>query len=570
MFKASRILLSASVSVILAFAAPSQFPFSLPAAAQESGLTAETIAANGSPKASAALQLMLDGEEEKAFQVLQEAESEATKKEALPADVPYFMAAFDKQHDHFDKAASHLLLSRKLYAQGKNLDDHQKMLMTKRLADCYYGGDKIKEAMNEYSIALVDAEHDPDGALSVPEILESMIACEVKLKKFEDAEKHSNLLVDMCRQRAQSHTIYDFLTYAWALFQKADLYRAWDQKDKVNQVRMELRPLLINLVESRMTAEAQNAIPDYHTMVAQVRGQYVRAIKPTTPPELAWAASDFRVKTLPIVAWQNKTPGPPIASIICIHGLGLENQSFRHFAAELNKRGYMVYAQDVRGFGSWTQTKGEENLNYNQTLIDIRNLAEVILQRNPGVPVYVLGESMGGAIAIRAGAQLGDIINGVISSVPSAERFQAKKMSLQTAMHFLVDRHKAFNIGNEVANLATKNADARAAWKEDPKAKMGMTPIELMKFAVFMRTTKPQASKITKLPVLMVQGLQDQLVKPQGTFDLFDAVKSTDKTFLTIGNAEHLIFENKSPDPILMDSLDSWLRHHCIKETAGK
>jgi len=542
----------------------------LPTYGADIDLTLDSVSNAGSPKAAEAMKLMADGEEDKAYQVLLDAVSAGRGKEAVAPDVPYFLAAFEKQHEHFDSAAAHLLQSRKLYAQGKNLDDHQKMLMTKRLADCYYGSDKTKEALKEYNIALIDAERDPDGKLSVPEILESIVACEIALKDFDAADKHSTVLVDMCRQRVESASIFDFLTYAWSLFQKADLYRVSNQPEKLAKIRTELRPLLINLVESRMRAESNSAIPDYHSMVRLVRSQYIAGIKPTTPPELAWAASDFRVKTLPIVAWQNKTEGNPIASIICIHGLGLENQAFAHFAHQLNKRGYIVYAIDVRGFGSWTQTKGEENLNYTQTLIDIRNLAEVVLQRNPGVPVYVLGESMGGAIAIRAGAQLGDVINGVISSVPSAERFQAKKMSLQTAMHFLIDPHKAFNIGNEVAAMATSKEDVRAAWKEDPKAKMGMTPIELMKFALFMRTTKPQAAKITKLPVLMVQGLQDQLVKPQGTFDLFDAVKSTDKTFLTIGNAEHLIFENHAPDPILMDSLDSWLKHHCIKETASK
>jgi lysophospholipase len=248
--------------------------------------------------------------------------------------------------------------------------------------------------------------------------------------------------------------------------------------------------------------------------------------------------------------------------------MGLENRAFTALAADLNRRGYLVYALDVRGFGSWTQTRGEENLDYKQAVADIHNVSLIIKDRNPGIPLYVLGESMGGAIALRAGAQLGDVLNGVISSVPSAERFQDKKMSLQTAMHFIIDPHRAFDIGSTVAARATSEDKLRAEWKADPKAKLGMTPIELMKFALFMRTTKPQAARITKLPVLMLQGLQDQLVKPQGTFDLFDAVRSTDKTFLTIGKAEHLMFENDSPDPILMDALDSWLRNHSVISTS--
>jgi lysophospholipase len=397
--------------------------------------------------------------------------------------------------------------------------------------------------------------------MSAAEILEAIVACEIALKQYTEAEKHSAELVTLCRSRLNNGGIYEFLGYSWALLQEADLFRTTQQKEKLDAVRKEIRPLFVSLVEARMIAEDQGKIPDYKTMVQEVRAQYVAGIKPVTPAEIVWAANDFRVRTLPVVAWKNQT-AKPLAAILCIHGMGLENRAFTALAAELNRRGYMVYALDVRGFGSWTQTRGEENLNYPQTLADIRNVSEIIKSRNPGVPLYVLGESMGGAIALRAGAQLGDVLNGVISSVPSAERFQDKKMSLQTAMHFIIDPHKPFDVGTTVAARATSQESLRAEWKEDPKAKLGMTPIELMKFALFMRTTKPQAARITKLPVFMVQGLQDQLVKPQGTFDLFDAVKSRDKTFVTIGKAEHLIFENDSPDPILMDALDSWLRNH--------
>ena len=60
----------------------------------------------------------------------------------------------------------------------------------------------------------------------------------------------------------------------------------------------------------------------------------------------------------------------------------------------------------------------------------------------------------------------------------------------------------------------------------------------------------------------MVQGLKDKLVKPQGTYDLFAAVKSDDKTMMIIGDAEHLIFETDNQNVVVLDSLCSWIDKH--------
>jgi alpha-beta hydrolase superfamily lysophospholipase len=83
-----------------------------------------------------------------------------------------------------------------------------------------------------------------------------------------------------------------------------------------------------------------------------------------------------------------------------------------------------------------------------------------------------------------------------------------------------------------------------------------------MRFAIFMRRTQSHCGDIKTLPVLMVQGLKDKLVKPQGTYDLFAAVKSDDKTMMIVGNAEHLIFETDNQNSIVLDSLSSWIDKH--------
>lgn len=84
---------------------------------------------------------------------------------------------------------------------------------------------------------------------------------------------------------------------------------------------------------------------------------------------------------------------------------------------------------------------------------------------------------------------------------------------------------------------------------------------ELIKFDSFMKSTKQKVQQLNK-PVMIVQGGADPLVKPSSTIELYDAVKTKDKTLIIIGYKEHLIFENEQFSPIMMEGLTNWLRGH--------
>lgn len=135
-------------------------------------------------------------------------------------------------------------------------------------------------------------------------------------------------------------------------------------------------------------------------------------------------------------------------------------------------------------------------------------------------------------------------------------------MGLTVAVHFLKNPNKPFKIGDMVVEQASAIPQVREAWHDDLKAKMEMSPKELMRFAVFMRETKLMCNKLNTLPVFFVQGLKDKLVKPKGTYELFEAVSSQDKNLFIIGNEEHLIFETFKQSNMLIDSITSWMDKH--------
>lgn len=253
------------------------------------------------------------------------------------------------------------------------------------------------------------------------------------------------------------------------------------------------------------------------------------------PPALAGEGA-------PCLSWKSPLVSRPSACLLCIHGLGLHSRSFEHFGKELARRRLAVFAIDVRGFGSWMKNPGEEKVDFDACLEDVRQAIQSIKKAYPGLPVFLLGESMGGAIALRAASLYPEEIAGLISSVPSEERFQQGRTDLKVALHFLSGPARDFDIGSQIVEQATDNEKLKRRWREDPLSRLEISPKELVQFQKFMNDNHDSAGKIKSMPVLFVQGTDDELVKPDGTWELFNRLSTGDKVFVALPS-EHLIFE---------------------------
>lgn len=119
---------------------------------------------------------------------------------------------------------------------------------------------------------------------------------------------------------------------------------------------------------------------------------------------------------LPLRRWLPE--GEVQAVIVALHGFNDYAKAFELPGQALAEAGFAVYAYDQRGFGSapnpglWA---GAAPL-----LEDVRAMVEILRKRYPGRPVYLLGESMGGAVAILALAGADPPpVQGAILSAPA-------------------------------------------------------------------------------------------------------------------------------------------------------
>lgn len=265
----------------------------------------------------------------------------------------------------------------------------------------------------------------------------------------------------------------------------------------------------------------------------------------------------------PCLCWV-KAGVPKRAVVVCIHGLGLNSSSWEQLGQRLSQAGVVTYAIDVRGFGSWMEAKGHHDVDFKACLADVKSTLQWVRKANPNLPVFLLGESMGGAIALQSTAAFPELIDGLISACASGDRFKQKKMDLNVALHALVPGgfRRNFNIGTSIVDQATDNPELKSEWEGDPLNRLKLSPKELLQFQKFMNENHDAAKLIINTPVLMVQGSKDGLVKPEGTEELFAELATPDKELLMVPNAEHLIFEEGQFTEGVLRSVADWVHRH--------
>jgi alpha-beta hydrolase superfamily lysophospholipase len=122
---------------------------------------------------------------------------------------------------------------------------------------------------------------------------------------------------------------------------------------------------------------------------------------PTTPhfsDEGHWVASDGYV--LGLSQWQAKNPA---TVIVALHGMNDYGRFIDGAAKYWQSHGITTYAYDQRGFG---RTEGNGRWPGHEVMAkDARTFVALVRSRHPKARVILLGESMGGAVAMLAAAQ---------------------------------------------------------------------------------------------------------------------------------------------------------------------
>lgn len=113
--------------------------------------------------------------------------------------------------------------------------------------------------------------------------------------------------------------------------------------------------------------------------------------------------------------------GPPRAVVHIAHGMAEHAARYARLAQALTDAGYAVYAEDHRGHGRTAGSLDRAGFlaarnGWDTVVDDMHRLTGRALEENPGLPVFLLGHSMGSFLARSYAARHGSVLAGLVLS----------------------------------------------------------------------------------------------------------------------------------------------------------
>ncbi|XP_030658029.1 monoglyceride lipase isoform X3 [Nomascus leucogenys] len=206
-----------------------------------------------------------------------------------------------------------------------------------------------------------------------------------------------------------------------------------------------------------------------------------------------------------------KPTGTPKALIFVSHGAGEHCGRYEELARMLMGLDLLVFAHDHVGHG---QSEGERMVvsDFHVFVRDVLQHVDSMQKDYPGLPVFLLGHSMGGAIAILTAAERPGHFAGMVLISPLV------LANPESATTFKVDIY---------------NSDPLIC-RAGLKVCFG---IQLLNAVSRVERALP---KLT-VPFLLLQGSADRLCDSKGAYLLMELAKSQDKTLKIYEGAYHVL-----------------------------
>jgi len=112
--------------------------------------------------------------------------------------------------------------------------------------------------------------------------------------------------------------------------------------------------------------------------------------------------------------------------------------------------------------------------------------------------------------------------------------------------------------GAAVQKISEKE-ELRSQWKDDPLMRNDFSPRDFMLFDKFMSKNLTAASMVKTIPVLFIQGTEDKLIRPAGTWKLYEQLGTPNRQLVLSKSGEHLIFEEGQFKPEDIGFVTMWI-----------
>jgi alpha-beta hydrolase superfamily lysophospholipase len=268
-----------------------------------------------------------------------------------------------------------------------------------------------------------------------------------------------------------------------------------------------------------------------------------------------------------IAAYRWDADGQPVGIVQISHGMGEHARRYEHVARALNASGYVVYAQDHRGHGATARPHALGDLGaagWAGLVDDIGRLSARARAEHPGVPLFLLGHSMGSFAVQQYLLDHSADVDGVVLTGTAVIDPLESALDLDQPMD-LAMFNAAFQPARTDFDWLSRDEAVVDAYVADPLCGFGIDPESAKSMFVGARRLADPAQVAairSSLPVYIAVGELDPvnggltLLTP--LTDRLAAAGLTDVTVRTYPDARHEILNEVNKEEVIAD-LIQWL-----------
>lgn len=221
---------------------------------------------------------------------------------------------------------------------------------------------------------------------------------------------------------------------------------------------------------------------------------------------------------LPLQSWGDLEN--PSAVILALHGMGDYANAFMEFGEQIDPTGIAIYAYDQRGFGRtptrpfWAGAASMVN--------DASDALTLLRARYPDIPIYLLGNSMGGAVAIITAATRGHLMDGLVLVAPAVwnrDMMPWYQTAPLTALSHSLPWLPLTGRGLDI--WPSDNIEMLRRLSRDPYM-MASVRVDLIAGVADLMDLARKRARDISVPTLLLSGKQDQVIPPEAAAALDD------------------------------------------------
>ncbi|MCX5617305.1 lysophospholipase [Bombella sp. TMW 2.2543] len=280
---------------------------------------------------------------------------------------------------------------------------------------------------------------------------------------------------------------------------------------------------------------------------------------PHRPAEAAFIPASTQIalsdgSTAPVRLYPATAPQRGV--ILAFHGFGDSRDAWEIMAPTLNRAGFLIVAPDVRSFGEFP-VKGNWSTT-GRMIADAAEEARWCQQRWPGQPLYLMGESMGGAIALLTSTILpAPHPDGLILLAPAIMTIGEPWQTLLEGWNLITPQAHLTGAHMPGHHVATGNLRALRRMFFDPLTRHGTTVHALHGLTHLMDRALKQAPYV-QTPTLLIWGARDQFVPASATRRLIQQAPPSMFRLDELPRGYHLI--TREPHDRPAKDIIAWIR----------